>query len=40
VETESMVPAVIEQKFMPTKLGRTIFRNVLLAPAAATLSGV
>jgi hypothetical protein len=39
VETESVVPAVIEQNFMQTRLGRTIFRNVTLAPAAAELSG-
>ena len=38
VETESVVPAVIEQNFMQTRLGRTIFRNVMLAPAAE-LSG-
>lgn len=38
VETESVVPAVIEQNFMQTMLGRTIFRNVMLAPAAE-LSG-
>ena len=38
VETESVVPAVIEQNFMQTRLGRTIFRNVMLAPAAQ-LSG-
>ena len=38
VETESVVPAVIEQNFMQTRLGRTIFRNVMLAPAAG-LSG-
>lgn len=38
VETESVVPAVIEQNFMQTKLGRTIFRNVMLAPATE-LSG-
>ena len=39
VETQSVVPAVIEQNFMQTRLGRTIFRNVMLAPAAAELSG-
>jgi hypothetical protein len=33
VETESVVPALIEQNFMQTSLGRTIFRNVTLAPA-------
>ncbi len=38
VETESVVRAVIEQNFMQTRLGRTIFRNVMLAPAAE-LSG-
>ena len=38
VETESVVPAVIEQNFMQTRLGRTIFRNVMLAPATE-LSG-
>ena len=38
VETESVVPAMIEQNFMQTKLGRTIFRNVMLAPVAE-LSG-
>ena len=38
VETESVVPAVIEQNFMQTRLGRTIFRNVMLVPAAG-LSG-
>ena len=38
VETESVVPAVIEQNFMQTRVGRTIFRNVMLAPAAE-LSG-
>jgi hypothetical protein len=41
VETESMVPAVIQQNFMRTSLGRTIFRKVTLAPAVADyLSGV
>jgi len=39
VETESVVPAVIQQNFMWTRLGRTIFRKVTLAPAAADLSG-
>jgi hypothetical protein len=34
VERQSVVPAVIEQNFMQTRLGRTIFRNVTLAPAA------
>jgi hypothetical protein len=41
VETESVVPAVIQQKFMRTRLGRTIFRRVTLAPAGADyLSGL
>jgi hypothetical protein len=40
VETESVVPAVIQQNFMQTRLGRTIFRKVMLAPAVADyLSG-
>jgi hypothetical protein len=37
VETQSVVRAVIEQNFMRTRLGRTIFRNVTLAPAVAEL---
>jgi hypothetical protein len=41
VETESVVPAVIQQNFMRTRLGRTIFRKVMLAPAVADyLSGL
>jgi hypothetical protein len=40
VETQSVVPAVIQQNFMQTRLGRTIFRNVTLAPAAAELPGL
>jgi pyruvate/2-oxoglutarate dehydrogenase complex dihydrolipoamide acyltransferase (E2) component len=40
VETESVVPAVIQQNFMQTRLGRTIFRKVTLAPAVADLSGI
>ena len=41
VETESVVPAVIQQNFMRTRLGRTIFRKVTLAPAVADyLSGL
>lgn len=35
VETESVVPAVIQQNFMRTRLGRTILRKVTLAPAVA-----
>jgi hypothetical protein len=38
VETESVVPAVIQQRFMRTGLARTLFRNVTLTlPAAGDL---
>jgi hypothetical protein len=41
VETESVVPALIQQNFMRTRLGRTIFRKVTLAPVVADyLSGI
>ncbi|MCU1244033.1 MAG: hypothetical protein JWO71_4759 [Candidatus Acidoferrum typicum] len=40
VETESVVPAVIQQNFMQTRLGRTIFRKVTLASAVADLSAL
>jgi hypothetical protein len=40
VETQSVVPAVIQQKFMRTDLGRTIFRNVTLAPGVAELPAI
>jgi hypothetical protein len=35
VETESVVPAVIQQKYMQIGLARTIFRNVTLTSSAA-----
>jgi hypothetical protein len=35
VETESVVPAVIQQKYLQTGLARTLFRNVTLTSSAA-----
>jgi len=35
VETESVVPGVIQQKYLQIGLARTLFRNVTLPPSAA-----